>query len=138
MREINTIIVHCLDTYTTMDVGFKEVEHWHRVERGWSGGCGYHYIIKRDGNVEKGREDGVAGAHCKGYNHDSIGVALAGGKGDDNTPEANFTASQWKSLEDLCTNLKWTHNAEIKGHCEMPGVTKTCPNFNVSAWAETI
>ncbi len=132
MRNIDTIIIHCLDTYAHMDTDVATVTEWHKA-RGFDT-IGYHYLIKRDGNVEKGRPDDVVGAHAKAYNANSIGVAMAGGKGEDDLPCVNYTASQWTALATLCANLKWTHNCNIIGHNEVSD--KTCPNFDVQAWQE--
>ena len=40
---------------------------------------GYHYVLTRSGELQKGREEDETGAHAKGYNHKSIGVAMSGG-----------------------------------------------------------
>lgn len=135
MRIIETIIIHCSDTYASMDIDAETIRGWHVNERKWSD-IGYHYVIKRDGNIEKGRDDITPGAHARGYNHDSLGVCMVGGKGENNKPESNFTAAQWTALLELCTNLKFKYNAEIIGHCDVS--KKTCPNFNAKDWASTI
>ena len=41
------IIIHCTATRPSQDIGFEEVNNWHRA-RGWIG-CGYHFIIRRNG-----------------------------------------------------------------------------------------
>lgn len=40
--------------------------------------CGYTYFIDKAGVVTQTRKDGEEGAHTKGYNSNSIGIALAG------------------------------------------------------------
>lgn len=57
------------------DVSAETIDRWHK-QRGWDG-IGYHYIIRKDGTVEKGRGLHKAGAHAKGRNH-YIGIALTG------------------------------------------------------------
>ena len=81
------IIVHCADTLATMDIGVEEIRRWHVEERGWDD-IGYANVIRRDGTIELGRDldgDGdVAdeiGAHAAGFNAQSIGVCLVGGRG---------------------------------------------------------
>lgn len=135
MRNITHIIVHCADTYAGMDIGVDEIRKWHVEGNGWDD-VGYHYIIRRNGIVEKGRDDNVSGAHARGMNANSLGVCLVGGKGEDGSPVVNFTASQWEALRELCLNLKFMHNANIIGHCDVPGTSKTCPNFNVIEWSK--
>ena len=78
MREINTFIIHCSDTYPDMDIGVEEIRRWHK-ERGWSD-IGYHYVIRRNGKIEEGRNDGIVGAHAKGMNENSLGICMVGGK----------------------------------------------------------
>ena len=52
-KTTDYIIIHCTATRPSQDIGFEEVNNWHRA-RGWIG-CGYHFIIKRDGKIEDGR-----------------------------------------------------------------------------------
>lgn len=44
---------------------------------GWAG-IGYHYLVRRDGTIERGRPAPAAGAHAEGWNGVSLGVALCG------------------------------------------------------------
>ena len=67
----------------------RDIDRWHR-ERGWLK-IGYHYVIKRDGTVETGRELEEVGAHAKGHNAISVGICMVGGLSEDNEPETNFT-----------------------------------------------
>lgn len=78
MRKINDLIVHCAATYDTMDIGVKEIRKVHVDENGWKD-IGYHFVIRRDGTVEKGRDVSVIGAHVLNHNANSIGICLAGG-----------------------------------------------------------
>ena len=135
MRHINTIIIHCSDTYTSMDIGYDEIRQWHVVENGWDD-VGYHSIIRRDGTIEAGRPVGTPGEHAKGYNHDSIGICMVGGKGDDNEPDCNFTSAQWAALKELCLDMMFMYNAEIIGHRDVSH--KACPCFDVKTWASTL
>ena len=47
----------------------------HIRERGWSGG-GYHYLIKADAVIERGRPRWALGAHDEGENADSMGICV--------------------------------------------------------------
>lgn len=47
---------------------------------------GFHYVIREDGRLERGRELRDPGAHCLGFNSDSIGICLSG-SGKVNTPQ---------------------------------------------------
>lgn len=123
-ESIERIVVHCADTPASMDIGVDEIDRWHR-ERGWSG-VGYHYVIRRDGEIEHGRPEGIMGAHVRGYNRNSLGICLVGGKGG-----FNYTAVQMQSLEKLYTTLSTKYNAaEWHGHRDLD-TAKSCPCFDV-------
>jgi N-acetyl-anhydromuramyl-L-alanine amidase AmpD len=96
---------------------------------------GYHYVIKRDGLVETGREEQMVGAHAPGMNRKSLCIGLIGGFKIRGEPENNFTKKQFLSLRRLIQKLKQKYpDAEVLGHHDIPGVTKECPCFNVKKW----
>jgi len=128
MREINKVIVHCSYTPTEMDIGVEEIRRWHVGDNGWSD-IGYHWVIRRDGTIEEGRPENIAGAHTRGHNRDSIGVCLIGGKTfRSDRPEMNFTLAQFNSLRDMVDNvyseLLWFGHREFNKY-------KECPCFEV-------
>lgn len=133
-RPLRSIIVHCSATPQDMDIGAETIDRWHK-ERGWAG-IGYHYVIRRNGKVENGRDVKDPGAHAGGHNEDSIGVCLIGGTDADdrNKAEANFTLSQYRALEELIFTLRGLYGSlEVLGHRDLPGVRKACPCFDVRA-----
>lgn len=135
MRTINQIIVHCSATPPSMDIGVDEIRGWHVDERGWSD-VGYHFIIRRNGDLEHGRPIARAGAHAKGFNEKSIGICLIGGTdSDDKTKaEANFTLEQYLALFEHANFLMNGYGIkDIKGHRDLPGVIKACPCFDVKS-----
>lgn len=135
MRKIELLIIHCADTPPSMDIGAREIRQWH-LDRGWHD-IGYHYVIRRNGEVEIGRPEAEVGAHVYGHNDKSIGICLVGGMKADGrgSPEVNYTAAQWDSLKSLTVRLKQAYpEARCLGHCDLDS-KKTCPNFNVRAWA---
>ena len=124
------VVVHCSATQPRMDIGVKEIDFWHR-ERGWFS-CGYHYIIRRDGTLEKGRPDDRPGAHARGYNKDSLGICLVGGIDDRGRAEDNFTVAQYNKLYELLLNLVGMYKIHtVIGHGDLPHVNKACPSFDV-------
>lgn len=132
MRKINLIVIHCADTYARMDIGVKEIREWH-IQRGFSE-IGYHYVIRRDGTIETGRDLQKAGAHAAGYNAFSIGICYVGGRSDDDSPEDNRTPEQKAALWDLIKELLSRFpDAKVVGHRDLPGVQKSCPCFSVAA-----
>ena len=125
------IVIHCSATSPVRDVGRAEIDQWHKA-RGWAG-IGYHFVIRRDGALEHGREATKVGAHARGHNTRSIGVCLIGGVDEAGHPSTNFTQAQWVTLERLLVALKlvWPA-AKVIGHNEVSA--KACPSFDVQAW----
>lgn len=131
MRDIDAIYIHCADTYPDMDIGVDEIREWHLL-RGWSD-IGYHYVIRRSGDVEIGRPIEKAGAHVKGHNENSVGICLVGGK-----PRFNFTYSQVASLRTLVNRLMEKFPIGVVfGHYEK-NQNKQCPMFDVKYLLEGI
>lgn len=129
MRNINKIILHCTATLENVFVDSTMVRDWHMKERGWSD-IGYHYLIRLDGTVEKGRDESRIGAHVKGHNKDSIGIAYVGGLDKDMKPKDTRTVAQMVSLDQLILNLLHKYpNSSLHGHNEFS--SKACPSFDV-------
>jgi len=139
MRKIKGIIIHCSATKPSMDIGVDEITDWHVKGNGWSD-IGYHYVIRRDGSLEIGRDIEKDGAHCKGHNKNTIGICLVGGVNDKGTPQDNFTPNQWYTLEHILENLVFKDYVEgscyIKGHNEFS--SKACPSFDVQEWLDKV
>ena len=89
----NKIIIHCSATPKGVEYSASDIDKWHR-QRGYSK-IGYHYVIKLDGKIEKGREENEMGAHCLGENLYSIGICYIGGLSEDKeTPEDTRTTCE--------------------------------------------
>lgn len=124
MRHIDSIVVHCTASPDYLDIGAKEIDQWHR-DQGWSQ-IGYHYVVRRNGEIERGRPERLEGAHARGANQTSIGIVWVGT--DQPSPE------QEKSLVGLVNLLRGKYNIKIEnvlGHREAVKTDKTCPNLNM-------
>lgn len=122
MRKITKIIIHCSDTPAGRNDDIEDVTRWHKA-RGFRT-CGYHYVIKLDGEIQRGRNDGTIGANCKGHNSKSIGICYIGGKEGDTR-----TIAQKVSLVYLIGMLKNMYKESIVyGHKDFS--TKPCPQFD--------
>jgi len=123
MNRPKKVIFHCYYTPDTVQSKFsvEDVRKWH-LERGFND-VGYHWLINREGLIEKGREENQIGAHTKGQNTDSIGIAYEG---------TNFpSAEQWLSVIYLYRKIHSTHGlvwSDWFGHCEF--ANKDCPGFD--------
>ncbi|WP_419810784.1 N-acetylmuramoyl-L-alanine amidase [Bacterioplanoides sp.] len=135
MRQINRIVIHSTATYADMNVDADWVRQVHVNENGWAD-IGYHFVICRDGTVELGRPIATPGAHVRGFNSDSIGIAMVGGLGEDDQAEDNFTDEQFKALANLITTLDSVEQiagSEVVGHNELDS-KKECPCFDLAAF----
>ena len=70
------IVVHHTGNPTDDDLSAEQIHESH-LAQGWAG-CGYHYIIRKNGQVEIGRPDWAVGSHAYGYNSHTIGVHVCG------------------------------------------------------------
>ena len=61
---------------TDVDLSAEEIHQMH-LNNGWSG-CGYHFIFRKDGSVERGRPENMMGAHCPGANGTRLGLHICG------------------------------------------------------------
>ena len=129
MRKIDKIIVHCTATPEGRDVTSKQVAEWHRA-RGFRT-IGYHYLVRLDGRIERGRPEEEMGAHCKGQNLHSIGVCYVGGLDRDTlSPRDTRTPAQRIALRRLISWLQGKYpGATVHGHREF--AAKACPCFEI-------
>ena len=128
------IVYHYSATYPDQDWGVAEMTAMHKA-RGWRT-VGYHYVIRRDGTIEKGRGEREQGAHVKGHNVGTIGICCIGGLERATGPNVgvdNRTEAQKSSLAKLTRDIL-TRNpgAKIVGHRDL-GATQ-CPGYDAAAW----
>ena len=73
-RDVSEIIVHFTETYTNANLNKDQVKDLGKDSR-------YHYIVRRDGSIQRDVSLNSAGKHCPENGHDpvSIGVCLVGG-----------------------------------------------------------
>ena len=131
-KATTMIILHCSATREGQDVKAKTIKQWHK-DRGFDD-IGYHYVIDLDGTIEKGREEDLVGAHCKGHNATSIGICYVGGCDKNMKPKDTRTPEQKRSMLSLVRKLVnkykipvtqiWAHH-DFDKH-------KACPSFDVS------
>ena len=127
LRSIQKIIVHCSDSDNPAHDKISVIRIWHR-QRGFDD-VGYHYFIRKNGEIEKGRPLYIVGAHCKNHNFDSIGICLSG--------KHEFTEAQFKSaqllyydLSEIITLRPGPEHQTIYPHNYFDKM-KTCPNFKI-------
>jgi N-acetyl-anhydromuramyl-L-alanine amidase AmpD len=127
------IIIHHIGK-PNRDVSAAEVHGWH-LNEGWSG-IGYHFLIRRDGTIERGRPEWAVGSHAYKHNNGSIGVNFAG-----NMEVMNPTNKQIEAgamlLADLCTRYNIIPSEQtIVGHCDL--METACPGRNLYPLLKTL
>jgi len=127
MRKINKIIIHCTATPKGREVTKEHLRQWHVEERGWSD-IGYHFFIDLAGEIHECRPIERTGAHTKGHNWDSIGIAYAGGLDENMDPFDTRNQAQKEALLDLLCQLKDAYGGIIYGHRDFS--SKACPSFD--------
>tara|TARA_B110000858_G_scaffold197574_1_gene259736 strand:- start:2383 stop:3930 length:1548 start_codon:yes stop_codon:yes gene_type:complete len=139
-RSITETVLHWSAHFIDSNVGAREV---HRIglARGFSG-CSYHFVIRRDGIIERGRPINLKGAHAKanGHNSFSIGVSfIAGYNCLSGTPNyrnyvssESITAAQWNAFDQyLTTFFKVFPGGQVFGHNDTDPGNKPDPGIDV-------
>ncbi|MCI1647128.1 MAG: N-acetylmuramoyl-L-alanine amidase [Bacteroides sp.] len=142
MRKINLIVIHCSATRCDRNYTEQELTADH-LRRGFSE-AGYHFYIRKNGDIKTLRPLEKAGAHARGYNAHSIGICYEGGL--DSHGIARDTRTEWQrhSLRVLIRTLLLDYpGAKVVGHRDLsPDLnhdgeiepmewTKQCPCFEV-------
>lgn len=120
MKEVEGIVLHNSGVSVLQSI---EVIHNYHKNKGWAG-IGYHYYVRKDGSVYRGRLENMAGAHCPGVNSTSIGICAEG-----NFNEEIMSEVQKQAIIELVKDIKSRYNIKwIKGHREI--LATSCPGAN--------
>ena len=141
---IKRIVIHCTATSEGQDVTAATIRGWHK-KQGWSD-IGYHYVVRLDGSVEKGRPDEYVGSHVRGWNTGSIAIVYVGGLDASGKAKDTRTPAQKRALKSLIEMLRKKYPVPVMGHRDLSpdkdgdGVVekhewlKDCPCFDAPAW----
>ena len=119
------IIVHHLEAEGP-NWTVENINEMHRTDPKFGfAAIGYHYYIRLDGSVYKGRPDNAIGAHCLGCNTNTLGVVFEGDYDKRSVmPDAQFNT--WCDLYSyLCDRYG---NMSVFGHREKG--SSECPGAN--------
>lgn len=143
MRPIDLIVIHCSATCEDRTFTEHDLNTAHRL-RGMDG-PGYHFYVRRNGDIKSTRPVEKVGAHARGHNTRSIGICYEGGLNSHGVPKDTRTEWQKHSLRVLVRTLRIDYpNAQVVGHRDLsPDLngngeiepmewTKQCPCFEVS------
>ena len=144
MRTINLIVVHCSATREDKSFTEHDLDVCHR-RRGFNG-VGYHFYIRKNGDIKSTRPLERIGAHSRGFNRESIGICYEGGLDAHGCPADTRTPEQRAALKLLVHQLFGTFpGSRVCGHrdlspdrngngeIEPEEWIKACPCFEVKA-----
>lgn len=90
-------------------------------------GIGYHFYVRKDGNIYRGRPLEYVGAHAYNHNADSIGICA---EGDFN--KETMSDIQKNAIMVLVAYLKGIYNiSNVQGHKEVCNTSCPGKNFNI-------
>ena len=83
---------HCVIHHAAANGSVESVHQYH-LSKGWAG-IAYHYYVRKDGTVFRGRPEAWNGGHTTSYNKVSIGVCFEGNFENENMKDIQLTAGQ--------------------------------------------
>lgn len=93
----------------------QQIHQWH-LANGWVG-IGYHFLVRKDGSVYRGRPEDTVGAHAGNNNYDSIGICF----------EGNFMTETMPIIQ------KWAGQELVQYLKDKYGITKVQKHSDVNA-----
>lgn len=144
-RSISELIIHATETYTNANIGAEEI-HLRHLEAGHTKGIQYHYVIRRDGRLQRGMPlDQLSDAsNTRSHKLNCVDIALVGGVNvptDADNPLENlssqsFTQVQMKTLESLM-EIFYQHmpGGQVMGHNDIDANSQD-PYFDVISFVE--
>lgn len=103
--------------------GASTIHQWH-LNNGWSG-IGYHFVVRKNGTIERGRPENTVGAHASGSNYDSIGICFEG-----DFMSETMTDTQKNVGKELVSYLKNKYGiSKVQKHSDV--CSTDCPGTNL-------
>lgn len=145
-RDVTEVIIHATETYSNKNIGSPEINDIHN--KLGHDGIGFHYVIRRDGSLQRGRPVNRKGEHAPVNDHNdfSIGIVMVGGlaaaSGQEN-PAAyrsphSFTRAQFTTLEQFLESFyRKFPGGQVFGHNDVD-IAELDPYFDVPDYVESI
>ena len=122
LRPVKKVFIHCSASDNPGHDEARVIDRWHK-QRGFKG-IGYHFFIRKDGTLEKGRALWKVPAAQKGHNWGSIAICLHG------LNKSLFTVEQFNTLQGLCEQINEAYKGKITFHGHKEVSPKSCPVFD--------
>ena len=125
------VIHHTGDT--DMDASAATIHGWHKAQN-WAG-IGYHFVVRKDGTIERGRPEWAIGSHAYGENSHTIGIHVCGGFVGGIKPTEAQIEKAAMLIGALCEKYGLPCDRQhIVGHCDL--MSTSCPGANLYALLE--
>jgi hypothetical protein len=136
-RPVSKIVIHATESFTNSNFGAEEINDIHN--KLGDEGIQYHYVIRRDGRLQRGLSIEESGKHTgdEGIDKNSIGIVMVGGIDSPTTEQpfqtssSSFTRVQYNTLEQFLT--VYYHNfpgGSVYGHNDLDN-SELDPYFDV-------
>ena len=128
------IVIHHTGNPQDDDLSAAAIHRSH-IAQDWAG-IGYHFVIRKNGDIERGRPEWAVGSHAYGENSHTVGIHVCG-----NFEIATPTEAQIEKCAMLCATICNDYDIPIDrqhivGHREL--MATACPGANLYAQMDTI
>ena len=126
-RPVHSLFFHCSASDRPEHDDVSVIRDWHVRGNGWQD-VGYHFYIKRDGTIQRGRSlEMTPAAQGNGFNAGTIAVCLGG------LTKAQFTPAQFEAGYSIVRAIVDAYERSgitirVRGHREV--YPKECPVFD--------
>lgn len=98
--------------------------HNGHLKQGWSG-IGYHFYVRKNGIIYRGRPIEKMGAHAEGHNNHTIGICFEGNFETEKMSETQLESGRW-----LINHIKncYSRSLNVVKHSEL--CATACPGKN--------
>lgn len=123
----NSIVIHHTGNPTNDDLSAEDIHEMH-LNNGWAG-IGYHFVVRKNGEIELGRPVDCIGAHAEGHNYYTVGIHLSGNF------EIGYPTTE--QIESAAVLVAWLcerydllcNDNNVFGHCDL--MATACPGENL-------
>lgn len=126
-RPVHSLFFHCSASDRPEHDDVSVIRDWHVRGNGWAD-VGYHFYIKRDGTIQRGRAlESTPAAQGNGFNAGTIAVCLGG------LTKSQFTPAQFEAGYSIVRAIVDAYESRgvkirVRGHREV--YPKECPVFD--------
>lgn len=133
LGTVKRIIIHHADSKIC---SIYDIHKWH-LNNGWNG-CGYHFLVRKDGSIWRGRPENKLGAHTLNHNSGSLGVCFEGKLNSETLTKEQLTSGK-ELIVYLCDKYK-LNKTDVFEHKDFNSTD--CPGnnfpFNEIVFSESI